>query len=70
MEKSEVNKFNTLYEEYLRALKLQGKAKKPLMLIQGQSAGSGIILIFIIMSALTRVLTGKHQLKYIMVKIS
>ena len=37
MQKSEVNRFNKLYQEHQSSLKLQGKAPKTIMPTQGQS---------------------------------
>jgi hypothetical protein len=45
--KEDVNRFNNLYENHLRFLKLQGKAKKTLMPMQGNSQGQGYRLVLL-----------------------
>jgi hypothetical protein len=50
MKSTEANRFKKLYQRHLRLLKLQGKSQKPLTPIPELSAGSGIILIAVLIN--------------------
>ena len=50
MNKTDVNRFNELYQRHLRSLKFQGKSQKPLNPTLGPSAESVNILIVVLIN--------------------